>query len=80
MSRATQILSRMSEARGSRIARIHGVTTRHYGDTGQTQMHVDWEDEKGRRDTTSGDPNNAHMQALAARGAREGVPHRRDDW
>ncbi len=43
------------------------VTT--YSDTGQTTVHIDW----GDGSSTSGSPDNAHMQALVKRAAREGV-------
>jgi hypothetical protein len=43
------------------------VTT--YLDTGQTIARVDWADGS----STTGDPENTHMQALLARARREGI-------
>lgn len=45
----------------------------HYTDNGQTIAYIEWRDDNGDTGTTSGDPNNAHMQALLARAEREGV-------
>lgn len=44
-----------------------------YSDNGQTIAYIEWRDSKGKTGTTSGDPKNAHMQALLTRAKREGV-------
>jgi hypothetical protein len=64
----------------SRITRIVGARVRHYSDSGQTKAYVDWIDEKGKRGTTEGDPDGAHMQALLARATREGAPIAKETW
>lgn len=55
------------------IKNILSAGIRRYTDNGQTIAYIDWRDNNGVTGTTSGDPNNAHMQALLTRAEREGV-------
>ncbi len=48
---------------------IRAAYIRKYSDTGQVQAIIDWSDES----RTTGDPLNAHMEALLKRAMREGV-------
>lgn len=59
-----------------KVLAITAVRITHYADNGQTLGHVSWSD--GSR--TSGDPGGAHMQALIARAARDGLLIARDQW
>jgi hypothetical protein len=55
------------------IRQILSARVTHYADNGQTIAYVEWRDTRGKIGTTSGNPDNAHMQALLARATREGV-------
>jgi hypothetical protein len=55
------------------IATITKCYIRFYADNRQHIQWVEWIDQKGKRGVTSGDPDNAHMQALRARAQREGL-------
>lgn len=55
------------------ITQILSARVTEYWDNGQTIAYVEWRDSRGKTGTTSGDPNNAHMQALLARAEREGI-------
>jgi hypothetical protein len=56
------------------ITRITNVATSTYQDSGQTVTRVDWVDERGRKGSTVGSPDNAHMIALIRRAERECAP------
>lgn len=55
------------------ITSIRAASITKYWDNGQTIARVEWRDSRGQTGSTSGDPKNAHMQALLARAEREGV-------
>jgi hypothetical protein len=62
------------------IAKITDAYTRRYSDSGQVTTYVVWTDARGRAGRTEGDVSNAHMKALLARAAREGISHRQEAW
>jgi hypothetical protein len=62
------------------IARINRTYTIRYRDSGQVTTYVEWTDHRGRNGRTEGKAENAHMQALLARAAREGIEHTRECW
>ena len=62
------------------IASIYRAVVRTYTDSGQTVAYVDWTDTKGKAGVTTGDPDNAHMQALLARAEQEGLTVTRETW
>lgn len=62
------------------IATITKAYIRRYRDNGQTSAYVEWLDAKGQWGRTSGEPDNAHMQALFARAAREGISIGHEEW
>ena len=55
------------------ITNILAARVTRYTDNGQTVAYIDWRNSRGKAGTTSGDPKNAHIQALLARAEREGV-------
>lgn len=69
---------------GSPISRITRMYVRKYSDSGQRFVYVEWLDGRGKSGRTGCDAEraskNAHMQALIARGHREGVSMERQTW
>jgi hypothetical protein len=55
------------------ITKITKCYIHYYADNNTHRQWVEWIDQKGKRGVTSGDPDNAHMQALRARAQREGL-------
>ena len=62
------------------ISKITAIYTRHYSDNNQTTTYVEWRDAAGKSGRTEGSADNAHMQALLSRAAREGVQHEYQNW
>jgi len=59
----------MAKARRKKRQEIVGARVTTYPDTGQTKVWIEW----GDGSSTSGSPDNAHMQALVKRAEREGI-------
>ena len=62
------------------IAKIIKMYTRIYSDSRQVTTYVEWLDDKGVKGRTEGDKRSAHMEALIARGRREGISLIRECW
>ena len=62
------------------ILEMTGFVTRTYSDSGQVTAYASWRDLQGFPGITSGEPTNAHMQALKARTVREGRPVTEEAW
>lgn len=62
------------------IARITKTYTRRYTDNASTVTYVEWIDGRGRPGCTEGTRDNAHMDVLLRRAAREDAPHTYETW
>jgi hypothetical protein len=62
------------------ITKITRIYTRTYTDSGQVTTYIEWVDNAGERGRTEGHDTNPHMQALIARGQREGVKLETEIW
>ena len=66
------------------IAKIKRMYVRHYSDSGQKTLYIEWRDNRGKSGRTECSARKArhssHMQALLARGRREGLRLEREVW
>jgi hypothetical protein len=64
----------------ARIKEITKAYIRTYTDNGQTKAYIEWVDDKGKKGTTEGDPENSHMKALLDRAKREKIKIETQKW